>query len=577
MEYISTSEVQPTSKENGEVAPPEPSVYAYLSLPTTTSFRVLELLSGELVDEVTIRLRIEDWDKPPPYEAISYAWGTDEKVAVMCDGCILPVTPNLKDGLRRMRYTNHSRFLWADAACIDQTNNQERGQQVSNMRKIYARATKVLVWLGEDPDLQGPTAIAAMHDLASACCKDRGWTFDQLKDCDDIYSMLRAVRGPKHLNITAADWHCICWFLSRPWLTRLWVWQEVNSGTEVNMLCGACEVSWEVVSLCATYVRMYFSIYKDRGLSRSHFNNAYIMRDRAFHNDLKLPELLHWGRKFTTSDPLDRVYALMCMPPFTRMGSWRADYRKSVFELYRDVAERCILGDGDLTFLWHVQHDAEVQENMPTWVPQWDQPFMKNPIESSIDFTWHAGGKTRVSATVNGSILRIGGIVVDTIKTESQVDYASWFDSQHDYMDDHPILKFWLSQRSLPSHYLTGEPSLEVYAMIFPCGFDYSGAKAVENREKFMARFAAFVIWLLENSKQTMEQYPELIEQARPGDASLYVNVARRSTWNRSFFTTKKGYMALARTLCILETSFAFSLVGRSLSFYDRRMDSIIL
>ncbi len=72
------------------------------------------------------------------------------KVPTICDGLRLEVTPNLRNGLRRMRYVDRSRYLWADAVCIDQTNKAELGHQVSNMRLIYHNATKVIVWLGED-------------------------------------------------------------------------------------------------------------------------------------------------------------------------------------------------------------------------------------------------------------------------------------------------------------------------------------------------------------------------------------------------------------------------------------------
>lgn len=40
------------------------------------------------------------------------------------------------------------RALWVDAACIDQTDVQERNHQVGQMQNIYADAEEVVVWLG---------------------------------------------------------------------------------------------------------------------------------------------------------------------------------------------------------------------------------------------------------------------------------------------------------------------------------------------------------------------------------------------------------------------------------------------
>lgn len=130
--------------------------YVCEPLPTVSSFRVLELLQGHEDEEVSYLLHFADWNSPPPYEAISYAWGdTKIKAATICHGKSLNVTPILRDGLRQMRYKDRSRYLWVDGVCIGQKNMQERGYQVEHMGQIYRNATKVLVWLGCDEDNQG--------------------------------------------------------------------------------------------------------------------------------------------------------------------------------------------------------------------------------------------------------------------------------------------------------------------------------------------------------------------------------------------------------------------------------------
>ncbi len=42
-----------------------------------------------------------------------------------------------------------TRSLWIDAIRIDQTNPQELGRRVSQMRRLYQNADELLVWLGE--------------------------------------------------------------------------------------------------------------------------------------------------------------------------------------------------------------------------------------------------------------------------------------------------------------------------------------------------------------------------------------------------------------------------------------------
>jgi hypothetical protein len=46
-------------------------------------------------------------------------------------------------------------MLWADQICIDQSNLDERSQQVLLMKAIYEKALTVFVYLGEgSPDSQ---------------------------------------------------------------------------------------------------------------------------------------------------------------------------------------------------------------------------------------------------------------------------------------------------------------------------------------------------------------------------------------------------------------------------------------
>ena len=44
-------------------------------------------------------------------------------------------------------------MIWADAISIDQSNVVERGDQVDMMGLIFSKAQHVLVWLGENPEI----------------------------------------------------------------------------------------------------------------------------------------------------------------------------------------------------------------------------------------------------------------------------------------------------------------------------------------------------------------------------------------------------------------------------------------
>jgi hypothetical protein len=125
--------------------------YVYKPLELGTSIRILELQPGEDDDLIDCELSTVDLNRAPQYEALSYTWGkmTDTRV-ISCSGKKLNIPVHLRDALLHIRHTSRIKYLWADAACIDQSNIPERGHQVRIMGSIYAGAERVLVWLGDD-------------------------------------------------------------------------------------------------------------------------------------------------------------------------------------------------------------------------------------------------------------------------------------------------------------------------------------------------------------------------------------------------------------------------------------------
>ena len=98
-----------------EYSPVPQSPYEYADLQTETSFRVLELLPGKGDAPISCLLRVTDWNDPPPYEAVSYAWGDPKLVvSLKCHGKRLMVGRNLHDGLIHLRLPDKIRLLWVD-------------------------------------------------------------------------------------------------------------------------------------------------------------------------------------------------------------------------------------------------------------------------------------------------------------------------------------------------------------------------------------------------------------------------------------------------------------------------------
>lgn len=74
------------------------------------------------------------------------------KRPISIDGEVFPVRQNLWTFLKCLQECDGKPFvMWIDAICVDQNNISERNQQVQLMSDIYSNASRVCVWLGEDP------------------------------------------------------------------------------------------------------------------------------------------------------------------------------------------------------------------------------------------------------------------------------------------------------------------------------------------------------------------------------------------------------------------------------------------
>lgn len=137
-----------------------------------------------------------------PYEALSYVWGDEknpESITIIDDrnGCgELAVSQNLFTALLHLRDREIPRTIWVDAVCINQADKKEKKHQIQFMAAIYAKASRVIVWLGE-AQADGDQALEAIRVAA-----------------ENSMSVLKT----RQLEEQA-----IQQLLERPWFHRIWV------------------------------------------------------------------------------------------------------------------------------------------------------------------------------------------------------------------------------------------------------------------------------------------------------------------------------------------------------------------
>ncbi|KAF2795658.1 HET-domain-containing protein, partial [Melanomma pulvis-pyrius CBS 109.77] len=162
------------------------------------------------------------------YDALSYVWGGSDKPRsifirqhIPTSGCDftsefdLPVTENLHAALLRLRDHYIERIIWIDAVCINQKDEREKEIQILLMAKIYAQASRVIVWLGEAAD-----------------------------GSDQVLQAIRMAGGQELGNALNDEMtqQAVIALLQRPWFRRIWILQEVAAARHILIMCGPTEI-----------------------------------------------------------------------------------------------------------------------------------------------------------------------------------------------------------------------------------------------------------------------------------------------------------------------------------------------
>ncbi|KAI1774975.1 heterokaryon incompatibility protein-domain-containing protein [Hypoxylon cercidicola] len=311
-----------------------------------------------------------DPDDSPEYEAISYAWGQPVytkpvRIGDSSEDTIM-VTQNLDLTLRHLRYVDRPRTLWVDSICIDQSNDIERGAQVSMMGEIYRKAQRVVVFLGAEEN-HSRLAMKKIEDMGS-----------QVEIDDGVFNLRPSERAcDLTIGDATADLPCvedelvsIYHLLSRSWFERLWVRQEILLATDTAVaVCGATQVPW--TSFKKGLACIFLKGRKEFSYHNELTARLDVIRSLLFgKKGVALSTLRRDFGMLQCSDPRDRVYAMLEILRETHPRlHLQADYEKSVAEVFEDFASRYLSAYADLSIL--VACQLTESPTAPSWVPDW--------------------------------------------------------------------------------------------------------------------------------------------------------------------------------------------------------------
>ncbi|EHK16029.1 uncharacterized protein TRIVIDRAFT_39727 [Trichoderma virens Gv29-8] len=435
---------------------PEERRYVYKPLGENKCVRFLTLQPGSGSDPLVGGLEFgsldpADIEQLPPYEAISYVWGTsDRRFELVCDGAVLPLTQSIRDALMRVRLPDRPRRLWADQICINQDDIAERSQQVKLMNAVYKNASKVLVWLGRDLDGVAADAVRMVHHLDGV-----------FKD-DEAHEKFK-VDHEENLPMQSSErWVPLAKLTKLPWFHRIWIVQEIGTTAPATLYWGDTEMDWDMLSFVAGILNERYHHLRTRffiGTSNIRYlHKRFVEPDveyDQFHNRGNFAYELHRARHLLAQDPRDHVYAFLGHFSIGKgseeLQGLEADYSKSIGEVFFDVAVRGLRGADDLVMLAATHHSRsdgkrrapgnDQDLDLPSWVPDWrDLPMH---ILGSPAVPHRASKDTKPDLTIDeeARILHARGVRVDVVERHSWTIYGTAFQVRHD--DQKQKKKWW--------------------------------------------------------------------------------------------------------------------------------------
>ena len=333
-------------------------------------------------------------DDKRPFEALSYCWGdvTERSSIYLCDANQgdheqsqpFNVARSVENAIRRLRHEDPrkgKRTLWVDAICINQSDDEERGSQVSMMAKIYSMAFQTNVWLGKEypGSMHAMLMVRDMHNSKHRICpgganclctmtrhvlapieEDR--TDDGYRNIEELYDAYARIFAD--LSSTFPSFfHVMTALLGNPWFRRVWVFQEVLGSKTVMVHCGPEVVPW--IELVKLNEHMDRNLWVNHRSPQAAIPTLWTRLTRATlgneEPDDSLPPILDLSVEaldLEASDPRDKIYALLSfgketssIPHSSLPGGIRPEYGKPLKRTFADFTRWWILEHNSLRIL----------------------------------------------------------------------------------------------------------------------------------------------------------------------------------------------------------------------------------
>lgn len=522
--------------------------YRYSALTRNDSIRILTLQPGSANEPLVCSLQPGRLDELPPYEAISYVWGSNTRDhEIACDEGKLHVTRNLHSALCALRLPSQARALWADSVCINQEDVAEKSVQVALMGAIYRRSSCALIYLGQDTNGDAERATSLVREvnemIRSVLAQSDNRSWDSFPEPAEDDALVQDER-----------WWSVNVLLDQPWFYRGWVVQEAALAPNARIIWGRSEIAW--LSLIGAYnwmqkrapqAKIAFGLKLSdlhRSLyARQNFDHARTFMSQGDWMTYRLLDYLLGGREFGLFDARDRIYAFLALPrqPNEEAISIQPDYSKSSAKVYAEFATEylCVVNNLDILTMIAHNEDTIADGVSPSWAPRWDVWTVIQPLGySTLPRLSSSNGLVDIPPTVpSPGVLEVCAVVMDKIRFVS--DPMDWGTTS---LADVTAVWAEFSMQDVPQPYPPRARSMAFMTALTAGQYRGSLQAWLNYRAAFMSHLEKSIG---DSSPRDVELLQGPSQANLPGDAGYVHNFGRRYAHRRRLFVTDRGYYAL--------------------------------
>lgn len=380
--------------------------FLYPPVKQRSETRLACLYPGSVADPIKCDIRMGRLENLPSYEAISYTWADESGDITKCKTIYLNsrpffVTSNCEAALKRLRLRWSYRTIWMDAISIDQDNSEELGHQVQLMPEIYARALRVVIYIGEADDNSAIVLDYLRHGNSSVLLR-RNPFFDTITALSDI--------------------------LARRYFSRVWILQEVALARQAVLVCGSTTIPWSCFTLDNLTARQMLHWSSSKLLNSFPLPPVICFGAPRYKDPDDLLAILDMARPCNALDPRDKVFALIGLITGAQAEGFMADYTLTVEQVYTSVAAYIARRVGCVAVLSRIALTNRFPR-LPSWVPDWSSFSLFQPEEIILEDPNFRSGETTLkdpkpaSANEFHGVLMIYGIEIGTLSVLSD---GSW-------------------------------------------------------------------------------------------------------------------------------------------------------